>query len=146
MSFNPIPEIIDGLPDIAGWEDQVSDGENGGVMMNEFPANYQRVWYEIGLEGVVGLNGTEYLELLTAEGFSEGDFEPVKPIHQHAIWKRVGAHPTPESVERAIAETRVSDHRFLMEGGSWTNNQYAIQSGAIAATGMMNGGAIVEAD
>ncbi len=44
---------------------QTGDGENGGVMMNEFPSAYKRVWPEIGTEGVVGLNGPEYLGLLT---------------------------------------------------------------------------------
>jgi hypothetical protein len=36
---------------------QVSDGENGGVMMNEFPGHYRRVWDEVDAEGVVGMNG-----------------------------------------------------------------------------------------
>ncbi len=101
---------------------QISDGENGGVMMNEFPENYKRVWYEIGQEGVVGLNGTEYLELLTAAGISEKDFEPIQPLHQSAVWKRIGSKPTRESIQRALDEAKRSDHRFHMEGGSWTNN------------------------
>ncbi len=101
---------------------QISDGENGGVMMNEFPGNYMRVWYETGSEGVVGLNGTEYLEMLAAKGLSADDFDPIQPIHQHTIWSRAGTSPTPEQVARAIAEAKASDHRFHMEGGSWTNN------------------------
>jgi hypothetical protein len=101
---------------------QISDGENGGVMMNEFPAAYKRVWPEIGTQGVVGLNGTEYLELLGAAGLSAGDFAPIQPLHQNAIWKRVGSKPSPDAVAKAIEEARRSDHRFNMEGGSWTNN------------------------
>lgn len=101
---------------------QIADGENGGVMMNEFPPAYKRVWPEIGTEGVVGLNGTEYLELLGAAGFSEGDFAPIQPLHQHAIWQRVGGKPSPDAVSKAIDEAQRSDHRFNMEGGSWTNN------------------------
>jgi len=101
---------------------QISDGENGGVMMNEFPDNYKQAWYQIGTEGVVGINGTEYLELIEATGLSEGDFEPIQPLHQHAIWRRVGDNPTPERVAKAIEEARASDHRFHMEGGSWTSN------------------------
>jgi hypothetical protein len=76
----------------------------------------------MGTEGTVGINGTEYLDLLSAAGISERDFAPIQPIHQDSIWKRVGSHPTPESVERAIADARKSDYRFHMEGGSWTNN------------------------
>jgi hypothetical protein len=101
---------------------QISDGENGGVMMNEFPSNYKQVWHQIGTEGVVGLNGTEYLELLGTLGISENDFAPVQPLFQHAIWTRTGSSPSPESVAKAIEDAQRSDHRFNMEGGSWTNN------------------------
>jgi hypothetical protein len=101
---------------------QISDGENGGVMMNEFPANYKQVWYQTGTEGVVGLNGTEYLEMLWSSGLSESDFTPIQPLFQHAIWSRVGANPTPETVVRAIEDAKQSDHPFSMDGGSWTNN------------------------
>jgi hypothetical protein len=101
---------------------QIGDGENGGVMMNEFPANYKGAWYQIGTAGVVGMNGTEYLEMLFGAGISEGDFAPVQPLHQHAIWERVGPHPAPDRVAEAIEEAKRSDHRFHMEGGSWTNN------------------------
>jgi hypothetical protein len=101
---------------------QISDGENGGVMMNEFPAAYKRVWPEIGTEGVVGLNGSEYLELLAAAGVAAEDFAPIRPLHQHAIWQRVGSMPSPDEVARAMKDAEQSDHRFHMEGGSWTNN------------------------
>jgi len=101
---------------------QISDGENGGVMMNEFPDNYKGAWFQLGTEGVVGINGTEYLELLAKEGLPESAFSPIQPLHQHQIWQRVGSRPTPESVEKAVQEARRSDHRFDMEGGSWTNN------------------------
>lgn len=101
---------------------QISDGENGGVMMNEFPGNYKNAWSQIGAEGTVGINATEYLELLGREGISEKDFEPVRPLHQHKIWQRVPDQPTPERVRQAIEDARKGDHRFSMEGGSWTNN------------------------
>ena len=101
---------------------QISDGENGGVMMNEFPGNYKGLWHQIGTEGVVGINGTEYLELLAGAGLSEKDFEPVQPLHQSAIWQRVGANPTPEAVAKAIADASKSDRRLHFEGGSWTSN------------------------
>jgi hypothetical protein len=101
---------------------QISDGENGGVMMNEFPGHFQRVWHEIGTEGVVGLGGTEYLELLAAGGLGERDFEPILPLHQAALWRRVGSQSTPERVAQSIEECKKADHRFNMEGGSWTSN------------------------
>jgi hypothetical protein len=101
---------------------QISDGENGGVMMNEFPPAYKRVWPEIGTEGVVGLNGTEYIELLGTAGLSAEQFAPIQPLHQGAIWRRVGSKPSRDAVAKAIEEAKQSDHRFHMEGGSWTNN------------------------
>ena len=101
---------------------QISDGENGGVIMNEFPPHFHRTWNEVGTEGVVGLNGTEYLELLSMAGVTEKDFEPIQPLHQAAVWKRVGARLSAESVRSAMQEAARADHRFSMEGGSWTNN------------------------
>jgi hypothetical protein len=101
---------------------QIADGENGGVMMNEFPNNYKPVWHGLGTEGVVGINGTEYLELLAAAGVTEKNFAPIQPLHQRALWQRVGGPPTPEGVAKAIEEAKRADHRFNMEGGSWTNN------------------------
>jgi hypothetical protein len=101
---------------------QISDGENGGVMMNEFPDHYKRTWWETGTEGVVGLNGTEYLELLATAGLTEDDFEPIQPLHQSKIWQRVGKKSSPENVAKVIEELRSHDHRFHMEGASWTNN------------------------
>lgn len=101
---------------------QIGDGENGGVMMNEFPGHFLRTFQEIGAEGVVGLNGTEYLELLAAAGFTEDRFEPVIPRHQHALWARLGGDVSPERVGREIEAAKAADHRFSMEGGSWTSD------------------------
>ena len=88
-------------------------------MMNEFPGHFNGVWHGLGTEGVVGLNGTEYLELVREAGFAEADDEPIQPLHQSALWARVKAGAT---VEKAMEEARKADHRFHMEGGSWTND------------------------
>ncbi len=101
---------------------QISDGENGGVMMNEFPGHFQQTWHQIGTEGVVGVNVTEYLEILEAAGIKETDFEPILPLHQHKLWEEVGKAVTPERVTKAIEDLKKRDHRFHVEGGSWTNN------------------------
>jgi hypothetical protein len=101
---------------------QISDGENGGVMMNEFPGNYNQAWHQIGSEGVIGLNGTEYLELLENAGLTRDDFDPIQPIFQNAIWSRVGSRPTREAVTQAAEDAKRKDHRFHMDGGSWTSN------------------------
>jgi hypothetical protein len=101
---------------------QISDGENGGVMMNEFPANYKRIWYEADMHDTAGVNGTEYLDMLLMDNIGEDDFMPVQPVQQNIIWKRVGEKPNPQAVEDAIEDAQKSDSRFKMEGGSWTNN------------------------
>src|SRR5204863_4622076 len=44
---------------------QIGDGENGGVMMNEFPSAYRQAFEHL-VGGVVAMNGTEYLEAMAA--------------------------------------------------------------------------------
>ena len=102
---------------------QIADGENGGVMMNEFPRDFQPVWYDIkdNGKGVVGINGTEYLELIEAAGVKPQDYPTCQAVGQHKIWQRV-QQPTPEAVEKAIQELNETDHQFHMDGASWTND------------------------
>jgi hypothetical protein len=107
---------------------QIGDGENGGVMMNEFPGAFYRACYEIrdqggGRSGVVGVNGTEYLELLAAAGVQPRDFPTCQAIAQHKIWQRIiPEQATPEAVEAAIADLKQTDPHFHMDGASWTNH------------------------
>lgn len=107
---------------------QIADGENGGVMMNEFPRGFQPVWHEIkdngrSTTGVVGLNGTEYLELLDAAGITPEDYPTCQAVGQHKIWQRVNPeNATPEAIEAAIADLNQNDHQFHMDGASWTND------------------------
>lgn len=104
---------------------QIADGENGGVMMNEFPRDFERVWREIPTTGerVTGVNGTEYLELITAKGIKTEDYPPCQAIYQHKIWQRVNPQQTtPEKVEEAIASLQATDSQFQMDGASWTND------------------------
>lgn len=107
---------------------QIADGENGGVMMNEFPRDFQPLWSEIkdngrSVAGVVGVNGTEYLELLTAAGVNPDDYPTCQAVGQHKIWQRVAPDKaSPEAVAAAIRELQATDHQFHMDGASWTNN------------------------
>jgi hypothetical protein len=102
---------------------QIADGENGGVMMNEFARDFQPVWNEISTSGVVGLNGTEYIELLEAAGVKPEDYPECQAVQQHKIWQRVDPNTaTPEAVEKAIAELNQTDHRFHVDGASWTDD------------------------
>jgi hypothetical protein len=103
---------------------QIADGENGGVMMNEFPRDYLPVWEEIRQNGdVVGLNGTEYIELVFSLGVKEQDLPTCQAVHQHKIWQKVGPDASsPEAIEAAIKELKATDDRFHMDGASWTND------------------------
>ncbi|MGJ3250310.1 MAG: glycosyl hydrolase family 57 [Elainellaceae cyanobacterium] len=107
---------------------QIGDGENGGVMMNEFPAAFRNAWYEMrdqgrGTTGVVGMNGTEYLELIEASGCNPDDYPVCQAIAQHRIWERVDPNSaTPDAVSNAIDDLKQEDSNFHMDGGSWTNH------------------------
>lgn len=107
---------------------QIADGENGGVMMNEYPRDFFSPWQETksngrGTTGVVGLNGTEYIELLEAAGVSIDDYPICQAVNQHQIWQLVNPeNATPEAVAGAIAQLKQANSQFHMEGASWTNS------------------------
>ena len=106
---------------------QIADGENGGVMMNEFPPAFRQAHQRIaqdggGRTGTVAINGTEYLELLEAAGVQEGDLPRIQAVHQHKLWQQLDAPPTTQSMDGAIAQLKASDSSFSMAGASWTNN------------------------
>ncbi len=103
---------------------QIADGENGGVMMNEFARDYQPVWHELkDNNSVVGLNGTEYIELIEAAGVNPEDYPTCQAVGQHKIWQQVDVnHATPEKVAQAIAILQSTDHQFHMDGASWTDD------------------------
>ena len=107
---------------------QIADGENGGVMMNEYPRDLVRVYHEIrdgggNQAGTVALNGSEYLELIEATGITPNDYPTCQAVQQQKIWSRVDpSHATPAAVEQAIAELKQADSNFHMDGASWTNS------------------------
>ena len=105
---------------------QIADGENGGVMMNEFPHAFLQAHHRIaaqgGQAGTVAMNGTEYLELLEAAGVAASAYPQIQAVQQHKLWRLVGDSPSPAAVEGAIAELKATDPHFSMAGASWTNN------------------------
>jgi len=115
-----------GRQDIAGkslpaFVCQIGDGENGGVMMNEFPPAYMKTYNEIG-GNVVALNGSEYLEFLKKAGVAKKDFIPVQPISQHRLWQKIKDFG-PGAADRAIDEVKKEDGGFNLDKGSWTNDK-----------------------
>jgi len=103
---------------------QIADGENGGVMMNEFPEAFcqahRRLRSEAGATSAI--NGSEYIELLEASGVNADNYPQVQAVGQHRLWQHVGAQPSTAAVEGAIQALQALDPGFAMEGASWTNN------------------------
>lgn len=101
---------------------QIADGENGGVMMNEFPPKFLEVVREASGSETPLMNVTEYLESLFALGIKENDLPVLQPLFQKRIWDRMQPGDGPERLERTITELKREDDRFHMDGGSWTND------------------------
>jgi len=101
---------------------QIADGENGGVMMNEFPSKYLDVMSEASGGPTAPANVSEYLEYLDSLGLTEEDFLPIQPIHQKRVWDRFRDGAGPEAMEALIADLKKKDPRFHMDGGSWTSH------------------------
>ncbi len=112
IAGKPVPPLVT----------QIADGENGGVMMNEFPDMFLRVMAEASNSPTPAMTGTEYLEHLFASGVLEQELPRLQPVHQQRIWDRFQAGDGPEALEQVIEELKQEDDRFNMEGGSWTNN------------------------
>lgn len=100
---------------------QIGDGENGGVMMNEFPSAFRQAIEQFGTEGVVNVNVTEYLEMLEQAGVTEATMTPIRPIHQGRVFEKI-TNWRPGAADEAIAEIKHEHTDFAMDGGSWTNN------------------------
>lgn len=101
---------------------QIGDGENGGVMMNEFPPKYRQVMAEASGGETPPVNVTEYLEYLESLGITEEDFTAIEPIMQKRIWKRFQDGAGPEALKKIIGGLKKEEDQFHMEGGSWTNH------------------------
>jgi hypothetical protein len=101
---------------------QIGDGENGGVMMNEFPSAYEGAFAELRGGDVVAMNGSEYLEALAALGVDERAFPAVQPRSQHRIWAEAES-PGRGAADRAITRLRERDPAFKIDRASWTNDR-----------------------
>jgi hypothetical protein len=109
---DPIPSLVV----------QIADGENGGVMMNEFPPKYKQVMADSSGTTTPPVNVSEYLDYLDSLGVREEDFPAIQPILQHRIWSRFQPGDGPEALKQTIEQLSREDSRFHVEGGSWTNN------------------------
>ena len=102
---------------------QIADGENGGVMMNEFPPKYLEVVREARGSPTPLLNVTEYLEQLFATGISRERPAGVAAAVPEADLGRMAARRRPGAARRRSSSSCAhEDDRFHVEGGSWTND------------------------
>lgn len=101
---------------------QIADGENGGVMMNEFPPKFREVVHISSHTDTPLMNGTEYLEHLFAFGIKPSDLPELQPVMQKRIWDRMKPGDGRETLQQTIETLKREDDRFHMEGGSWTND------------------------
>jgi hypothetical protein len=101
---------------------QISDGENGGVMMNEFPPKYREAVRDCSDSRTPIVNVSEYLAYLDGLGISAADLPPLQPIMQQKIWDRFEDGAGPEAMEALVKELEQSNTGFHMEGGSWTSD------------------------
>jgi hypothetical protein len=102
---------------------QIADGENGGVMMNEFPQAFIQAHQRCtGDHGTAAINGSEFLELLEAQAISAEQFPALQAVGQHRLSGQLGERWSTEQLEQAIAALKVSDPGFSIDGASWTND------------------------
>lgn len=106
---------------------QIADGENGGVMMNEFPPKFQETVNNASGSDTPFVNVSEYLEYLETLGISEHAFPILQPIKQKQIWANFKAGDGSEKLNQVIEKLKQEDHEFHMEGGSWTNELSWVQ-------------------
>jgi hypothetical protein len=101
---------------------QIADGENGGVMMNEFPGKYFEVVRACSNSTTPILNGTEYLSLLWEEGLTPRDLPVIQPLFSHKIWERMDPGEGTDRLAQVLEDLKEEVPGFHMEGGSWTND------------------------
>src|SRR5690606_21933435 len=84
---------------------------------------YMEVMRESSGSETPAVNVTEYLEYLEQTGVKDTDFESIQPVHQQRIWDNFDVGAGSEKLAEVIERLKREDHRFHMEGGSWTNDR-----------------------
>jgi hypothetical protein len=102
---------------LSGWElagrrvpplvTQIADGENGGVMMNEFPPKYLEVVGACSGSRTPIVNVTEYLEQLFATGVRPADLAAIRPLFQHRIWQQMAPGDGPDRLASVVEQLRI---------------------------------------
>ncbi|EWM19147.1 glycosyl hydrolase family 57 [Kutzneria sp. 744] len=106
---------------------QIADGENGGVMMNEFPPKYVDVVRECSDSTTPMVNVSEYLAGIAELGVTDRDLPQLRPLWHHLIWQRLSPGDGPLRLASVITDLAAEQPRFHTEGGSWTNDVSWVQ-------------------
>ena len=105
---------------------QIADGENGGVMMNEFPKAFIQAYKTIGpktkMSTTIAMNGSEYLDFLKSLKVKEDSYPLIQAIDQHKMWRKISGPITPTKLKKAINELKGEDESFSLSGASWTRH------------------------
>ena len=126
LAERPLPPVVS----------QIADGENGGVMMNEFPSAFIQAHERVRHDSTQAINGSEYLELLEADGFRPEQYPAIQAVQQRRLWDALDGPVSASSVEQAIAQIKTADPGFAMDGASWTNNLSWVEGYANVLTPM----------
>ena len=119
-----LPRTELGGRDVPPMVTQIGDGENGGVMMNEFPPKFMR--------GHAGGVGVGHAALCTSPSTWSTSRPPASrttisppsgPLVQKRIWDRFGHGGGPDAMAEVIDGLRREDPAFHVEGGSWTGGR-----------------------
>jgi hypothetical protein len=111
---------------------QIADGENGGVMMNEFPFKYFEVVRECSNSRTPLMNVTEYLETLHAMGILEADLPVLRPLFQARIWDRLAPGDGPQRLGEVIDD-------FAPRGRTLPHGWRQLDERLIVAVGIRSG-------
>nr|WP_241893395.1 1,4-alpha-glucan branching protein GlgB [Magnetofaba australis] len=93
---------------------QWGPGEEGGVVMNEFPHAFRQAAHETSGSDTPMMNGGEYLEALFASGVAVDDLPIVQPAQQRAVWERHTAGAGAEVLQGVIDALRAENPHFPM--------------------------------
>jgi hypothetical protein len=113
LAGRPVPPLVA----------QIADGENGGVMMNEFPPKFVAVVREASGSDVPLVTVREYLDHLWALGVRADDLPAIQPVHQHRVWTRMRPGEGPERLAAVVDELGREAGGVRLEGGSWTDDR-----------------------
>jgi hypothetical protein len=97
---------------------QIADGENGGVMMNEFPPRYLEVVRECSGSRTPILTVTEYLEQLFATGLQPRDLPVIQPLYQHRIWRQLAPGTAPSGSPASSTSCGTRTAAFTWKGAA----------------------------